>query len=116
VSCNKYLPHLFVLPEDDADRVLANGFHVEIGSIRQMQVLPPAGGCNEVLRRFEADHVMDMDRFPHRFIVLLIDFDGREDRIEVAKAAVPGHLADRVFVLGTWTETRSAQSRPRLAL
>ncbi len=36
---NKYLPHVFVLPEDDANRQLANEFHVQINGLRQMQLL-----------------------------------------------------------------------------
>jgi hypothetical protein len=45
-----------------------------------------------------------MERFPHRFMILLIDFDGREDRLDDAKAAIPDHLTDRAFILGALTE------------
>jgi hypothetical protein len=105
VSPNSYRPHILVLPEDDANRQMANGFHLQVGASRQrqMQVLPVAGGWNEVLKRFKSEHVMDMDRYPNRFMVLLIDFDGRDDRLEIANAAIPEHLADRVFVLGAWS-------------
>lgn len=102
MSVNKHRPHVFVLPEDDADRQLAKGFHQDVDSNRyhQMQVLPEAGGWTEVLERFKSDHVIEMDRYPHRFMVLLIDFDDREDRLDIAKAAIPDRLTDRVFVLG----------------
>lgn len=100
MSVNKYKPHLFVLPEDDANINLANGFHLGVDLIRQMQVLSAAGGWNAALERFKSEHVKGMDEWPERFIVLLIDFDGRENRLEIAKAAIPEHLADRVFVLG----------------
>jgi hypothetical protein len=37
-------------------------------------------------------------------MVLLIDFDGRGDRLEIAQAAIPERLAERVFVVGTWSQ------------
>jgi hypothetical protein len=103
VSVNKYLPHVFVLPEDDANRQLANGFLLDDSlSVRRrrIQVLEEVGGWTEVLERFKSDHVIEMDRNPHRFMVLLIDFDGREDRLDIAKAAIPDQLTERVFILG----------------
>jgi hypothetical protein len=94
---------LLVLPEDDANRQLANGFQLELPS-RQIQVLPVAGGWMEVLKSFNSDHVSCMNRFPERLMILLIDFDGQEDRLERAKACIPEHLTDRVFILGVWSE------------
>ena len=104
MSVNKYLPHVFVLPEDDDNRQLANGFHLQVAQNRQMQVLQVAGGWNRVLKVFKEEHVTAMDSFPVRFMVLLIDFDSEKDRLNNAKAAIPDHLADRVFVLGAWSE------------
>jgi hypothetical protein len=106
MSVNKYLPHVLVLPEDDANRQLANGFHLQVPSDRQrrMQVLAPAGGWNEVLNLFNAVHAMEMDRCPSRFMVLLIDFDRAVDRLEKAKARIPAHLTGRVFILGALSE------------
>jgi hypothetical protein len=106
MSANKERPHVLVLPEDDANLELANGFHQKIpwNRQRQMQVLPPAGGWSDVIDCFRSEHIADMVRWPTRLLVLLVDFDGRVDRLEVVKAAVPPHLADRVFVIGSWTE------------
>jgi hypothetical protein len=101
LSANKFRPHVLVLPEDDANRELANGFHLQIGAQRQMQVLPVAGGREEVLKRFKSDHVVEMERFSKRLMVLLIDFDGTEKWLDGAKAdAIPEHLSDRVFIIG----------------
>lgn len=102
MSVNRNRPHVLVLPEDDANSRLANGFHLEVDWTRQrqMQVLPVAGGWNEVLNRFRSEHVIDMVRYPDRFMVLLIDFDNKEDRLDNAKAAIPEDLTERVFVLG----------------
>jgi hypothetical protein len=101
---NKYRPHVLVLPEDDANRQLANGFLLEVTRSRRMQVLPVAGGWAEVLRSFQSDHVGQMDRFPERRMILLIDFDNREDRLNEARAVIPHELNDRVFVLGVWSQ------------
>lgn len=105
MSVNKYHPHIFVLPEDDADRQLAVGFVLECpANQRQVYVLPVADGWVDVLRRFNSDHVHQMRTFPNRFMILLIDFDGAPDRLDSAKAEIPTDLTDRVFVLGAWTE------------
>ena len=102
MSVNKNLPHVLVLPEDDANTRLANAFHLEVDvtRLRRMQVLPAAGGWNEVLNRFKSDHVTDMIRYRNRFMVLLIDFDSNEERLNIAQAAIPRNLSERVFVLG----------------
>ncbi|MDT5059812.1 MAG: hypothetical protein QOH63_271 [Acidobacteriota bacterium] len=104
MSVNKDLPHIFVLPEDRANQQLANGFHLEINKTRQMQVLDVARGWKNVLNLFNSDHVIKMNSNSNRFMVLLIDFDRKKSRLKTAKAAIPKSLADRVFVLGVWSE------------
>ena len=105
MSADKHQPHVLVLPEDDANRQLANGFLLDQSvSIRRIHVLPVAGGWRKVLNSFESEHVREMDRYSKRFMVLLIDFDGHEDRLAYAKSVVPVRLIDRVAVLGVLTE------------
>jgi hypothetical protein len=105
MSVNKHLPHVLVLPEDDANRQLATGFQLDpLLDTRRMQILEEAGGWREVLNRFQADHVPEMNRYHNRFMVLLIDFDGREERLNEARAAIPEHLRGRVFILGAWSQ------------
>ncbi len=109
MGVNKYYPHLYVLPEDDANSRIATGFHKEIpgptgGLQRQMQVLPEAGGWTKVLDLFQSEHQAEMDKHPNRFLVLLIDFDRDSDRREKVREKIPGHLTDRVFVLGVLSE------------
>jgi len=103
MSVNRKRLHVFVLPEDDANLQLATGFVLEFPT-RQIQRLPVAGGWREVVSRFESDHMDEMDKYPERLMVLLIDFDSRYSRLEEVRAGIPGHLVDRVFVLGAWTE------------
>ena len=112
MSVNKNRPHVLVLPEDDADRQLANGFSLDpCLNTRQMQVLEEAGGWHEVLNRFKADHVRAMDRNTNRFMVLLIDFDGDENRLNAVKTEIPERLKERVFVLGAWSNPEELRQR-----
>jgi hypothetical protein len=106
MSVNKYRPHVYVLPEDDANRQLANGFHMQVPSDRQQQMglLNVAGGWTKTLELFALEHEMKMDLYPERFMVLLIDFDGNQQRLTDAKATIPHHLSERVFILGVLTE------------
>ena len=111
MSVNKYLPHVLLLPEDDANRQIANGFLLDPSATRQIDVLEVAGGWNEVLRRFSSVYAREMDRNPNRFMILLIDFDGHLDRFDLAKNGIPEHLKDRVFVLGILTEPEDLKSQ-----
>jgi hypothetical protein len=112
VSVNKERPHILVLPEDAANGDLANGFHLQVTrNFRQLQILKPAGGWTEVLKTFQVEHVNAMERWPTRSLVLLIDFDGRVDRLEKAKAVVPESLVDRVFILGVLTRPEELRAQ-----
>jgi len=84
---------------------MADGFHAEVAwhRQRQMQILRVAGGWNAVLDRFGSVHAIEMERCQDRFMVLLIDFDGKQDRLTEAKAKIPARLAERVFILGAFS-------------
>jgi len=112
MSADKHQPHVLVLPEDDANRQLARGFLLEQSvSARRIQVLPVAGGWRKVLDSFESDRVKEMDRYLTRFMILLIDLDGHEERLTYAKNFVPTRLIDRVFVLGVLTEPEELKNK-----
>jgi hypothetical protein len=106
MSVNKDLPHVLVLPEDDANSQMATGFQLQLdpARMRQMQVLPVAGGWIKALDHFNFDLIAGMDRYQDRFMVLLIDFDGREERLQDVMARIPEQLKEPVFVLGTLSE------------
>jgi hypothetical protein len=95
-----------VLPEDDANRQLANGFLKELDLPRQrkMQIDPPVGGWLAVLEHFASDHIPELNRYAERVVILLIDFDRDEKRLEDARNRIPEGLRDRVFVLGVLSE------------
>ena len=97
---------MLVIPEDDANRQVANGFYLALDPerSRRLQVLPPAGGWQKVLETFRRDHVANMGRYPKRMVVLLVDFDGDSNRLGNFQENIPPDLADRVFVLGAFDE------------
>jgi hypothetical protein len=111
MSVNKYQSHVLVLPEDDANRQLANGFLMDPALLtRKTQVLEEAGGWMNVLALFKSDHLIGMERYPGRFMVLLMDFDNDVDRLDNAKATIPDHLTERVFILGTLSEPETLKA------
>ena len=99
---NRYQPHVYVVPEDDADRQIADGFlpHHEVRA-RQVQVVPPAGGWGRAIEVFEAEYVRHLREYHAGHVVLFIDFDMKDvDRRRHVEEAVPADLKDRVFVVG----------------
>ncbi len=104
MSVNSYKPHILVLPEDDANRQIANGFILNLNS-RAIQVLQIADGWKKAVDQLTNDYATGMRQFPQRMIVLLIDFDEDENRLSYVKSLIPEDLKERVFIIG-------AQSNP----
>lgn len=100
MSVNFFKPFLWSLPEDDRDRQIANGFHLGVEWIRQVQILDIAAGWIPVLEKFESDLVPALRAKTMGIALLLIDFDDQPYRIEIAKDRVPEDLKERVLVLG----------------
>jgi hypothetical protein len=104
MSVDPYHPHILILPEDRANRELANGFMRESWARpRQIYVEPEAGGWLVAVRKFNSDYAKEMRTYPGRHVILLVDFDGRAGRLDDVKTQVPALLSDRVFVIGAWT-------------
>lgn len=105
MSVNKFEPHLLVLPEDDANRQLVNGFITSPNlNIRAIQVLPVAGGCEIAVRNFLNEEVPKLPKYTQRRFLLLIDFDVDSERWNKISKQIPGDVSERVFVLGVLTE------------
>lgn len=105
MSVNKFLPHVLVLPEDDANLKLAKGFLLDVQlNQRKIQVLPEAGGWTKVVDCFKETHVPELNRHSNRHMILLIDFDQQQDRLQKVTENIPTDLHDRVYVLGVWSE------------
>ncbi len=103
MSANKYLPHLLILPEDDATRQLANGFVFEFPT-RQIQILPVAGGWSVALDLVINQYFLYLRNHPDALLAVIIDFDGQADRLQLALGRVPPSILDRVFIVGALDE------------
>jgi hypothetical protein len=105
MSVNKYNQHILVLPEDDANRQIANGFILDPNlNDRAIQILPPPGGWTKVLEAFKNNQISGMYKYKNRMMLLLIDFDQDEKRLANIKNHIPDDLSVIVFVLGTQSE------------
>lgn len=102
MSVNKYKPHVFVIPEDDADRQIADGFvlHAQVDT-RQVQVVEPAGGWVKVLETFQEEYLRLLRQNQNAHVVMLIDFDEQLDRRTYFNSAIPDEIRNRVFIVGT---------------
>ena len=99
---NRYKPHVYLVPEDDCDRQLADGFvlHDQVNA-PQVKVLPPPGGWGEVLKTFQKEYVKNLREYPQGHVVMIIDYDGDYvDRRDIFEKAIPDDLRLRVFVIG----------------
>ena len=106
MSVNRFRPYVKVLPEDDANRQLVMGFLLEPSVVigRQLQVLPPAGGWTSVRDEFQEVHRAELQQHPQGHLILLVDCDGRPDRLGELRDGIPPELGDRVFILGCLNE------------
>ncbi len=104
MSVNNYKPHVFVLPEDDANSAKANGFALEVRQPRNIQVLSPAGGWTNVRDAIASQHEKGLRMYPNRHLVLLLDFDDDLDRGVRIHDRVSNDFKSRVFVVGAKTE------------
>jgi hypothetical protein len=101
MSVNKFRPHVFVLPEDDANSDIANGFllHESVDS-RSIQVMPTAGGWTKACDKLAAEYITIMRNNANTHVVLLIDFDDQEDRRAKVHDEIPSEFGSRVFIIG----------------
>ncbi len=63
-----------------------------------------AGGWPKVREVFQSDHVTAMQRNANRHMVPLVDFDEDSGRFDKMTEVIPEDLAERVFVIGVWSE------------
>lgn len=103
MSVNKHKTHVTILPEDDANRQIALGF-VNFSDSNQIQILPVAGGWVNVCSTFLSNYARDMERFEHRRMILLVDFDDDPNRPVAIRNRIENKFHDRVFILGVWSE------------
>ena len=111
MSVNKYRPHILVLPEDQANHDIANGFLLyQLHDPRAIDVLPPVRGWSHVRDEFAETHITEMRKHSLRHMILVVDFDGQDDRLNSVQKVIPADLADRVFVVGVWSEPEALRA------
>lgn len=110
MSVNRYQPHVIVIPEDDANRQLANGFLLH-HAVRDtaIQIMPPVGGWPFVLQHFRDEYLPELAKWTHRHVVLLVDFDGEPSRISQIENEIPDRFRSRVHLIGTKNEPEDAR-------
>jgi hypothetical protein len=101
MSVSKYKPHLYVVPEDKADKDFAVGFELDprlvVGSF---QVMPLAGGWLKVLDLIRDEYIPKLQKNQFSHVLGIIDCDGDHERIENELAKFPDEVAGRIFLLG----------------
>lgn len=103
MSTNKYNHHLLLLPEDEANRQIANGFQLEFPT-RQLRIEAPAGGWLRAVERVDSDYRGYLRDFPEAQLVILIDLDGDLERPALVRSRLSEDVRDRVFILGAANE------------
>jgi hypothetical protein len=117
MSVNKYKPHVFLIPEDDANRQLAVGFldHEAVAD-RVVDMRDPAGGWSKVLDIFESEYLKLLRGNENAHVVMLIDFDKKvEDRKVQVQQKIPDDVSSRVFVVGSKDEPESLKGELGMA-
>ena len=107
MSVNLALPHLIVIPEDNANREIANGFRLIIEkNDRQFLMKKPARGWPN--GRYElvalSDSTGHLQKYKSSHAALIVDFDGKRERGSEIKQLVSEEVIDRVFVIGVLSE------------
>jgi hypothetical protein len=112
MSVNKFRPHVFLIPEDDADRQLAIGFlgHFAVDD-RVVDMRDPAGGWIKVLDVFEEEYLMKLRGSDKAHLVMLIDFDDKDiaGRRDLFEQRIPDDVKPRVFVIGSKVDPEALQ-------
>ncbi|MBN2580220.1 MAG: hypothetical protein JXB10_14620 [Pirellulales bacterium] len=100
---NKYQSHVYVIPEDDRNRQIADGFvlHHQVKDSR-IKVLTPAGGWLKVLDTYRDEYISKLREYAKAHVVMLIDFDDQvENRQTRFEEEIPKDCKERTFVVGS---------------
>jgi hypothetical protein len=108
MSVNKYKPHVWIIPEDDANRQLIIGFRQHYAVSDQLiGVSAPAGGWLKVLEVFETEYIRLLRQFTNAHVILLIDFDDDETRRNQSEYRIPEDIKSRAFIIGSKVDPES---------
>ena len=102
MTMNRYVHHVYVIPEDDRDRQIADGFvlHHQVKDARIL-VVPPAGGWSEVRETFRREYLPKLRDYPGAHVIMVVDFDNQVEKRKASfEQAIPQEFKERVFVVG----------------
>lgn len=99
-AVNKFKPHLFIVPEDEADERIANGFQLHLEVAGEVQIMPAAGGWKKVINTILVEYVPILKSNGNAHVIGIIDCDNDSERIAKQLATFPADLRERIFVIG----------------
>lgn len=101
MSADKYKNHIIIIIEDDKNRQIVNGFTQNLNIVNSRQIETyVAGGWPNVKKMFIEVYEKRMTTTPYMYLVLVADFDNKEDRYDAIFRVVPDALKDRVMLVG----------------
>jgi hypothetical protein len=98
---NDYRPCVYVIPEDDANRQIIEGFSQDFRITGQIQVMPVAGGWQKVVDTINTEYLPKLESYPNVHVLGVIDCDNQPNRIQEINESFPVELSNRLFMLGT---------------
>lgn len=106
MAVNKYKPHIYIIPEDDANRQIALGFELDPRlPPKVLQVMKPAGGWSMVVQIIREEYLPLLRSNQNTHVLGIIDCDDHADRItgelDRLRQGQPENCQNRVFLLGT---------------
>src|SRR5262249_1591469 len=116
MSKSRYKRQVWVLPEDDANRQIAQGFTLEASvKERSIHILPVPGGWAAIRDSFRHEYNNELLKYSLCTMVLLVDFDEQGTRrLEEVLSGVDAALKNRVFVLGARDEPEKLKTVLRM--
>ena len=117
MAVNKHKPHVVLVPEDDKDRQIANGFRDYFAvATNRFDIRNVAGGWSKVLDYFTSTMIFYLDRHADARVILFIDFDKQfESRLKLFTEAIPDECKGRVYVIGSFDTPEELSNATQLS-
>ena len=118
---NEYKPHLKILCEDEINQNFAKVF---ILGLNNHQLLSPqietikdvTGGWNKAVNDLNEVWLEQLRQNNHLFLLILIDSDGRSNRLNEILSAIPEEFKERVFIMGCLHEPEILKQQSHSAI
>lgn len=97
-------PYLIVLFEDGAYQDFFNGFRSHIRVTRQIHAKPVLKGVEKIKHEISDEKsitLKEMKKYEAAILLVLIDSDKRESRVQDMMERVPDFIRDRIFIISS---------------